>query len=528
MTDPNESTRPTKAKATVEAHERGVAVLLLLFVTLVYFGTMVPAAWSRALDADETFAVWIVRLIPAARLWDALSAGADSLPPGFYILLKGVANVFGSGHLPMRCASIAAFYVFFLSSFWILRPDTGGPVAVSASALLLLTGAAGFATVARPYSIMAACFGLAAVTWHRSSAGERPRWRAMLIAIPLAVAVFVHFYSVLMAVSFGLVEAIWAWRNRRLRWEVWGALAAGGCSVLAWLPLIEPIYRNTHSSINAPGFYAKPSFTAFAQKYLDLVLPAPISLLLLGVLVFLPPCLLGLLRSTGGVRRTRDTQRDPAADNVYILAVGCLMLPVITFLFASVITGSLNMRYFIAAPLGVSLLAGVGMARLPQWNSVSGCVLVVTVVLFCVFSLPAGQDPRLAVLLRAPEALPVLAAEASDFFVLTESAPHSIRARLVYSGMPGGLQSPDPEPQLVARNWKRLRPDLAVFEAEDFFRRTPEFYVLCTQSPREGMTDWLMRHGGLSVVDRESGVWLFRANADGRWSRTAPSQSGEW
>jgi hypothetical protein len=82
--------------------------------------------------------------------------------------------------------------------------------------------------------------------------------------------------------------------------------------------------------------------------------------------------------------------------------------------------------------------------------------------------------------------------------------------------MPAGFTSPDPEPELIAFQWKQVLKDAPIFRAEDWFAQTPRFYVLCTSGAREGMTNWLIQHAAVTVAVRESSFWLLEADVSNR------------
>jgi len=250
---------------------------------------------------------------------------------------------------------------------------------------------------------------------------------------------------------------------------------------LAWWPVIAPIYRLTHASTGAAGFYARPSVSALILKYSALVFPSRMAVVLLAF---------GLLASVawlpGGAGARPAERKTVAKGNLDVAAFGALTMPLIVFLFAALVTRSFNSRYFLAAPLGLCLMAGVAMMRIRFANAISAVLIVLCAGLFVYSTALIRRDTRLTLLSRIAEPLPILIPDAGDFFELIESAPPAIRERLVYSRMPQGVPSPDPEPQLVADNWKRLRSDLPVVAGGGFSsRQTPGSMYCVTGGPRE-------------------------------------------
>jgi hypothetical protein len=460
------------------------AIIPVTLLSAAYFVAALVAASLRHYTADEVFVLWLTRNVPLSRLYEALRAGTDSLPPGYYLLSKAMAHLAGANPLALRLPSILGFYAFLAAIYSLARKYSAASIAAFSAAVVCVTEAGDWAVMARPYAIMLACFGVAVVLWERCAADRHPTWRQAFIAVPLAAAVGVHFYSVLFAPAIGIMEALWMARNRRFRWVIWSALLAGAASVLMWWPVIKAIYDNTHGSAVAAGYYASPTPSALVLKYIELC-DQP------GLLFVLLAFCLASAAATLFAAPERAAPAPVAPGNTAMIALGALLLPAVTFVFSLLLGSAFNARYFIAATLGLGLSAGMVMTRLPHGRRLSAWLAAACILAFALSSLMSFEDRRLSVLGRAPEPLPVLTPFASDFFELSESAPPDIRRHLVYAGMPHRLQNSDLEPQRIAAAWKQIRPELQVFQPEEFLRKTPEFYVLCTGTPRESLTVWL-------------------------------------
>jgi hypothetical protein len=510
---------------TVPKHQRSVQLLAaagIILFSAVYFGSSIIAAWKSRILTDEVFVIWTLRAFPASELIDAPKfGGVPGAPPAYYLLLKGVCRVLGLNTLAMRVPSVIAFYLFLLSIFWLVRKHTSLPIAALAMALPCVTGAASAATMARPYALAAACFGVAAVLWMQNSSNEPRFGTAALIALVLAIAIGVYLYAVLLVVALGVAELTRSISDRRFRWVNWAALAAGGMSVFLWWPWIGPILRFTHLSANAPGFFAKPSAGAFLAKLQELMTGDRMLPVLVVFVSMAPICLL-VAHFTQAHRaswmRPESGGNTTAIRHLDILAFSSLLLPIVTFVFALGVTGGFTTRYVFPSVLGLSILAVRALRHFPFANLVCLCLLPVITADFAYVSLQHARigDPRIAMLSRTPEPLPILLGDASDFFELRESAPPPLRDRLVFAGMPAGFTSPDPEPELIAFQWKQVLKDAPIFRAEDWFAQTPRFYVLCTSGAREGMTNWLIQHAAVTVAVRESSFWLLEADVSNR------------
>lgn len=481
--------------------------LPLALLSVCYFLAAILWASNAPLDTDEVFVLFTVRDVETSRLYDVLKAGSDTLPPGFYWLLKGIAVLFGTSPLALRVPSIIGFYAFLAAGYLLCRRFASRTVSSASVALLCLTQSADFIVVARPYTILAACFGASAFIWSKSLDDKQFRRSQLLVGLPIAIGGMVHFYAVFIAVAIGLAEVAWTFLNRQTRLRIWLSLVVGTAAILIWLPLIAPIYHLTQSSVAAPAFYARPTFSALFQRYAELFLKPS---LVWGSLLALYLIIWEALRPSHSANQ-ESAARPRMPFECAAAALAALALPLITFAFTSLVTHSFNARYFIAAPLGVVIIAAFLLSQSAGERRICTVLCCSCLLLFTGSAMIRQPDPRLELLAKTPESLPIVVGDASDFFELIESSPVKIRQRLAFVGMPAGLQSPDPEPQMLAEKWAAQLPGLAVFRGDEFLAGSPRFYLLCTQSPREGLTDWLRLHGQLTVVDRSQHEWLFLA-----------------
>jgi len=203
--------------------------------------------------------------------------------------------------------------------------------------------------------------------------------------------------------------------------------------------------------------------------------------------------------------------------DVDLIAFAALTLPILMFALASLVLGSFNTRYFVACVLGLSLLVVRGLHAL-KGGVLLTCILLTAMTILYAWGYGRPAEVRdqsvatfrqLQVLVRATKPIPILVPAASDFFMLQESAPRDLQARVSFAGMPSGFSSPDPEPELIARNWKAALPELRVYTADNWFRQFKNFYVLYTSDPREGLTSWLLFHAKMRVIDHQGPTWLF-------------------
>ena len=496
-----------------------LAVVCLGAFSVMYFIWTVRASRHVPLDTDEVFVIWIERYFSHGRIMDALKLGLDTQPPAYYWMLEGFCRVFGTSALAIRLPSLIAFYAFCVSVFFIVRKRVGLVLAVFAMLFCTIAGDPTFMVRGRPYAILMAGFGLASFLW-LDFPQSRHQWaRSLLTAVVVACMVSAHFLSALEIAALGLAELLRSWQDRKIQWRYWAGLIAGASCILIWWPVIGPIYRLIHASVNAPGYYDRPSiptlifgaFTLLRGTYVEEALVA-ISVLLLPLLL-MPDLLPAKMRDR--ILLTDSPKKD--FRDLDLLAFAALTLPLLMYLLATFILGNFNTRYFVACVLGVSLLAVRGLHAL-KGGVLLACILLPTMTLsyiygygqpLAVVNLSRSTSQRLDFLQHATKPLPILVPSASDFFMLHESAPEDLQARISFVGMPSGIPAPDPEPELVARNWKAALPELRVYTAEAWFNQFKNFYLLYTSDGREGLTSWLLFRSNTRVIAHQGQTWLF-------------------
>lgn len=488
-----------------------VAAILVLF-TIAYFAAALALARHTPPNSDEVFVMWILRTVSPDRLVEAMAAGTDSVPPSYFLLLRPFRTLFADDLFAIRVPSVGAFYLFLLSIFVIVRRHAGSAVALCAMALPCATGAMPAAPLGRPYAIVCACFGWALAVWDGTETRERRG--APLLALLLAGAIAVHFYATLLVVAFAAMEGAWTLRRRQVRWANWIAFTVGGATVFIWWSMITAVYQWTHTAAGAPDYSARPSLIALllALQQLFLGIRLWLVILLASLLALAARVLSALPAVDACLSRLRDRPVDPArSDNLDLVALGALLLPLITFVFASLVTRVFNTRYFYAAVVALSVGAALALRRQPYRTAIS---LTVAAALTALLGLQYRQtgpqrNDRIDFLEPTPQSLPIVASGRGDFFTLSEAAPTSVRERLVFLLTPEGFQVPDPE--RMARAWKAFQPGLPVVEGREWIAQTPRFYVFHTGPDGEAVMRWLAAHAQLTVVKQQSGLWLFEA-----------------
>jgi mannosyltransferase len=322
-----------------------VAAVVLRFVT------------RSDLWLDEALSANIAAL-PLARIPDALRH--DGFPPLFYWLLHLWTAVLGDGDTAVRALSGVAA-VAAVPVAWFAGRRLGGPRAAWATTLVLATSpfAIRYATEARMYALLSllSLLGYLAV----ARALERPSaGRLVAVAAAAAALVLLHYWALYLVVVVLAALALRAVRARdpaALR-----VLLAGGAGALALVPWLGVLrYQLEHTG--TPWTAGTQPFTALTSsvaawgggpgivaKVLGTVLVA----LAVWAVVACPP-----------------------ARTVAAIAVATFVLAVAV---GTVSESAFQPRYTaVIAPL-VVLLAGVGLARLPDVRLAAGALVVVLVL----------------------------------------------------------------------------------------------------------------------------------------------------
>ena len=484
-----------------------LGVISLFAFSFLYFASAIFKARHVHWQADEVFVLWMVRDIPTNQLVSAVSHGLEWLPPTYYFYLKEFCRFAGPSPLALRLPAIVGFYVTTIAIYHLLRGRFGAPVAAFAAVFPCLTEAGATATLARPYSIMTACFSLSLLLWVRSDPRRPSWWSAAGIATLLAFAISVHFTSVFFLLVFGLLELICSLQTRVIRWPLWIAFATAGATLFLFWPVIAATHQTTVTAAASSGFYAHPSIGNLASTLCRMLTPP---LLTLFLWIFLWIVAIRLIRRPSPQAPAPQSANSPdasAAHRIDLAAAGALFYPLIVFAIAASITHVFNGRYTYIFILGLSVLIAHAIRRAPAADHLCFQLTLLTVLLFCLPAVGPQTDPRVELMQAAQKSLPILASEATDFFELQESAPPSLRSRIFYSQMPVGVPNNDYDPERIAIAWKAFRP-LQVVRAEQFFAQNPHFYLLYLSSDRERIGSWILERASVTCVAHTGPYYL--------------------
>ena len=312
----------------------GLAFLAAAVLATFYLATCLYISSQRLLWFDEVFTVHIARLPDWATILAALSHGADSLPPLYYMVVRTFDKLFGHNEVAVRLPSTLAMVATLLIVFDCARRLTDGLHGLIA--LALAAGPlAGEGFEARSYAIYVMFAALALWVWTYSRTSGK--WSAILFGAVLFLGVSFHYYAALLLVPFALWEIS--------RWKPWQPpspkLIAGIIGVLLPAALLSHFILS-YSRQFATGFWSRPSLSELMDIY---------SHIFVGGLFLLALCMVWIVFAN---RRDKSIVLQPMQAGE---AIGWLFLciPLAGFVAAELKTNAFAVRYFLGIVPGVAV-----------------------------------------------------------------------------------------------------------------------------------------------------------------------------
>src|SRR5580658_4361437 len=194
--------------------------ILLVSILVWTFGDLLLEARSKLFWYDELLTFHVSGLQPFSLLWKALLAGADGMPPGYYVIIRLMRLIPGDPHVILRLPSIIGYILTLLGVYWFVTKRLPAPAGLAAVILMTLSHFREYAVEARSYALMVGFLMIAAVCWQRI--GER--WfMTPLFAISLTLAAACHHLAVVAIAIFAASELVWSVFSRRVRWGIWAS-----------------------------------------------------------------------------------------------------------------------------------------------------------------------------------------------------------------------------------------------------------------------------------------------------------------
>src|SRR5208283_4664797 len=240
-----------------------------------YLGTSIYIAAHRLYWFDELFIVRIAQLPDVGTMWKALGHSADTMPPGYHMLMRILGRLFGYSEVATRLPSALAMVAGLLLTFDCARRLTDGLHGLIALSLLTCSLLPYYGYEARPYAFYFMLSALAFWIW--TCTRDDSNWSAFFFGATLCLAVTMHYYAVFCVVPYALWEILHWKPGKRLSRK----LVAGLVGVALPAALLAPLGM-AYSRQFSRDFWAHPSFYELRAAFSELF---PDSLLLLALML---------------------------------------------------------------------------------------------------------------------------------------------------------------------------------------------------------------------------------------------------
>ncbi len=414
------------------------------FVTILAIGVTVVAAAKaryRRLWLDEIMGLLIAKLPHASDIWRIVRTGADNQPPFYHLLTRASVHVVGNDAWGLRLPSLAGYVLFCLSLYWFVSRRTSKLYGVLAFLFPSVTGCWYYATEGRPYALVLACTGLAAVCWQSIVLNYARRFMLAGLFLSLAGTLNLHYYSPLLFAPFAFAELIRTYQRRRIDKAVWLALILPSLALIPYLGIV----RESRVKSGIPfAYYATPSWydslADFTGQFLG---PTLVILPAIGCIYLvwrIAPRLSSSRNSSFFSMNRGEFQPD------FTLLLGFTLLPILGIAFSKFATHIFFTRYIVGSMFGICALAVIIL-----WLIFSGAkepAVLVGLVICVVFArlsyfelkgalAQRGVSVDSAYQLHLPRKviqgdLPIVAAGVNEFMDIRYYGDQDLRSRSVY------------------------------------------------------------------------------------------------
>lgn len=415
--------------------------LPLVVLSAVYWAFTLILAFRKLMWNDELYTYYIARLPTMGDVWGALLAGGEQTPPFFYVITRLAFRLFGTSAVAMRVPEMLGFWVMSVCLFVVLGRRMPKLAALCAAAFPLVTSSYAYAFEARPYGLVLGFGAVALLSWQTVTLGRRRAVSLLLLAASLAATVSTHYYGLFVILPLAAGEATRSLSRSRIDLAVWAAFVAAVLP-LAWhLPLLRA------GAAYAGTFWSPPEWLNLPDYYKDLLAPAAVPIVVVLILA-------GLCALVPGAESSVEASREPLVPPLpeVVAAVGFVVIPMICFTLAKLVTGAFVNRYAVASVIGFGLVAGYGVAmsfrRQPAMRLITAVCLGGWFIVgqarelrhptYDLLPVRAEAMTRPSEWLRsvADQSLPLVVAEAHTFTALSHYAPADVTSRLVYLADP--------------------------------------------------------------------------------------------
>jgi hypothetical protein len=316
----------------------------------------------KPLWLDEIMGVMIAKLPSTADIWEICKSGADNQPPLYHYAMHASIRLFGNDELGLRLPSIAGYALFCVSLYWFVGRCTSRLYGLIAMLFPCLTKSWYYATEGRPYALVLACAGAAALCWQSVIRDYKRRWMLFGLGLTLACAFNLHYYSALLFVPFAIAELVRTYETRIVDRAVWLALTAPFLVLLPYLPII----RESRVKSGIPdAYFARPGWYGSLDNFANQVLGSSLVALVAISCIYLIFQMLELSAQAEPEKPDAPKQTTFIPETILVLGFTCL--PIFGIALSKFVTHIFFIRYVMAAVFGIAALIAIGL-----WRAFSG------------------------------------------------------------------------------------------------------------------------------------------------------------
>jgi hypothetical protein len=311
------------------------SLLAATVMALFYLATSIYVSSHRPYWFDELFIVRIAKLPDIVSMWAALTHAADTMPPGYHLLMRVWCKVFGYSEVATRLSSALAMVAGLLVTFDCARRLTNGLHGLIAMSVLTCSLLPYYGYEARPYAFYFLLSAMAFWTW--TCTRDDSKGAAFFFGAVLGLAVTMHYYAVLNIVPY----AVW----ELSRWKPWRRLSLKLIAGLVGVALAAALLSQPAMAFSrqfSSNFWAHPWFYELRAVFSELF---PGGLFLLALIAIW----VALTKLDG--RRSTVEGMQPAEPLGWL----CLSIPLAGFVVARLKTNAYLARYFIGALPGIAV-----------------------------------------------------------------------------------------------------------------------------------------------------------------------------
>ena len=493
-----------------------------VFLSAVYFYATAASSWQNEFWMDDVVAAQTAQLPSARAIIDAIWGGQEMSPPTYYLSLHFVLPLmrFWPIQVAARFPSTLAAYGAAVVIFILLRRRMDIVVSLFSFGIMLSMGLFPFAGQVREYAFLVLFLSLALLFWDNIENSKHPKLNGLAIWFVLALSLIFHVYGIIPLATIAICEALWIITRRQWRPAVIVPIICLIPVEIAMAPLIIHLSTFSSADVISPNYYAKPTFQNLLHSIMVILFGGDLGITIIlvgGLLIFF---LYYVRRLIGNDELSVLTipQRPPEVlSQLEIMMIALALIPILAFLFASLITRSYSERYITGVTLLAPMAAGTVLGRLRDGRIVA--LLLTPLLLYDLLhktrpdpGVYGGIIPTLERYTR-DSTLPIIIDDAVFYLQALYAADPGMRSRIVLLTTNAQVPPLDPTGQNMMLRTSKYVDYVHVAKLEDFLKTHPRFYLLSEmQSRAVTIVPPLMKACALGPLLRQiNGKFLFEA-----------------